>query len=591
LLLTVVSASLKAQQLPTRQDSIVVTGVYAPVPLEEVDRPVRSIDLRSAKLLFNSVTDALQLDPSVDLRERAPNGVQTDVSIRGGTFGQTLVLLNGFRVNDAQTGHHNMDIPVPLEAVSRLEILRGSGSTMYGSDAVGGVINLITRPPEASELVFRSAVGNFGVNQESASLTLVRQKVTEQVTFARDFSSGFRPDRDYRSLAFSSTTHLSSSWGPTDLLVAHSDRPFGADGFYGNFNSWEQTRTWFAGLRQKVGKATEFSFTFRRHGDLFVLLRDHPEVYTNHHTLQSYQAAVRRQERLSKNSRLFYGVEGYRDAIVSNNLGNHVRGRLAGYLTWDVRAWRRFSFSAGVREETYRTAHGQFSPALSAGYWLNAHAKLRGEVSKAFRIPSLTDLYYHDPANQGSPLLRPERTFNSEAGLDWNAGKRLSGDLTVFQRNERDGIDYARSSPSDIWRAINIQQIRFRGVETSLGLLLGRSQHLDIRYTHLRASREQLPGSQSRYVFNHLVHSGVASWQSSLPHSWMGRIRLAAVQRYGQNSYFLGDLYLAQSSWRVRPFLQLRNVTNTSYEEILGVPMPGRSLVAGLEVSVFSRRK
>jgi iron complex outermembrane receptor protein len=71
----------------------------------------------------------------------------------------------------------------------------------------------------------------------------------------------------------------------------------------------------------------------------------------------------------------------------------------------------------------------------------------------------------------------------------------------------------------------------------------------------------------------------------------MGRIRLAAVQRYGQNAYFLGDLYLAQSSWRVRPFLQLRNVTNTSYEEILGVPMPGRSIVAGLEVSIFSRRK
>ena len=172
---------------------------------------------RSAKLLFNSVTDALQLDPSVDLRERAPNGVQTDVSIRGGTFGQTLVLLNGFRVNDAQTGHHNMDMPVPLEAISGVEILRGSGSTMYGSDAVGGVINFITRPPEASEFVFRTAVGNFGVNQESASLTLVRQKVTEQVTFARDFSSGFRPDRDYRSLAFSSTTHL--------VLVLGSDGP------------------------------------------------------------------------------------------------------------------------------------------------------------------------------------------------------------------------------------------------------------------------------------------------------------------------------------------------------------------------------
>jgi len=98
------------------------------------------------------VADFLKLDPSVDLRERAPNHIQADLSIRGGTFGQTLVLVDGMRVNDAQTGHHNLDLPLPVESVERIEVLKGSGSAFYGSDAVGGVINLITREAEFSEV-------------------------------------------------------------------------------------------------------------------------------------------------------------------------------------------------------------------------------------------------------------------------------------------------------------------------------------------------------------------------------------------------------------------------------------------------------
>ena len=123
-----------------RRDSIVVTGSYEPLALEEADRSVTLLPARQQSLVVNTLTDVLQLDPSLDVRRRAADGVQSDLSIRGSSFGQTLVLLNGQRLNDAQSGHHNMDIPVPLESVERIEVLRGSGSTLYGSDAVGGAI-------------------------------------------------------------------------------------------------------------------------------------------------------------------------------------------------------------------------------------------------------------------------------------------------------------------------------------------------------------------------------------------------------------------------------------------------------------------
>src|SRR5215467_6957614 len=159
-----------AQQPAPQKETIVVTGVYDPIELDEVDRSVRVLPVKGEELLANSWVDFLRLDSSLDIGERAPDGVQSDLSIRGGTFGQTLVMINNQRMNDAQSGHHNMDIPLPVDAIERIEVLRGTGSTLYGADAVGGVVNVITRRPESTELHLRTAVGNLGVNQQQGSL-------------------------------------------------------------------------------------------------------------------------------------------------------------------------------------------------------------------------------------------------------------------------------------------------------------------------------------------------------------------------------------------------------------------------------------
>jgi iron complex outermembrane receptor protein len=571
-----------------RRDVVVVTGSFEPMPLEEADRAVRVLDVRHLYLLANSFTDLLQLDPSLDLRQRAPNGVQADLSIRGGTFGQTLVLLNGLRLNDPQSGHHNLDLPVPLESVTRIELLKGLGSTFYGSDAVGGVVNVITQNPERSELRLRAALGNWGVNQERASYTGIFGRVTQQWSLARDFSTGFQPNRDYRNLSFSSSTHAASRLGATDVLLAYNDRPFGADQFYGNFNSWERTKSWFAALKQDLGARTEAAFAYRRHTDLFVLYRDRPEVFTNRHAVESFETSLRRHETLGTNTRLHYGAEAYRDSIVSNNLGTHSRVRTAGYVAFDVRALRRWSLSLGAREEVFRNLQGQFSPSASAGLWLSGSLRLRMSVSRAFRLPTYTDLYYHDPANVGSPNLRPEKAWNYEAGLDWNRG-RFRGDATVFHRRERDGIDYVRASANDVWRATNFQRLEFTGVEASVSANLPRSQLVDLRYTGLRGSRGQLAGQFSRYVFNYPSHSAVASWQGPIPGGWFARTRLGAIQRYARDPYALWDIYVARNRGRLHPFVQLTNAANVRYEEILGVPMPGRGVVAGFDLVVFGR--
>lgn len=578
--------SLAGQPAEPRRESIVVTGTYEPLSLEEIDRAVNVFPVRKQGLVSNTLADFLRLDPSLDLRQRAPNGLQSDLSIRGATFGQTLVLLNGQRLNDAQSGHHNLDVPVPLESVTRVEVLRGAGSTLYGSDAVGGVVNIITEPPARSEVRLRSAVGNFGVNQQRASLSAVFGKASQQFTFSRDFSSGFRPDRDYRNLSLGSTSHVASPWGLTELVLAYNDRPFGADQFYGNFNSWENTKTWFGSLRQQLGDHTEASFAFRRHSDLFVLYRDRPAVFANHHAVESFQTALRRNTMVSSNVTAHYGVEAHRDSISSNNLGDHARTRGAGYFSLEMRAIRRFSLSLGAREEVYRSFSGQFSPGISAGVWLTPRLKLRAAASRAYRVPTYTDLYYHDPANLGSPDLRPERAWSYEAGLQWNASGRIRSELTVFHRREKDGIDYIRRSSAELWRATNIQNLRFTGLEAALSIVLARSHQLDFRYTGLHGLQDAIPGVISRYAFNYPSHSAIAAWQASLPLGLVARTRFGVLERRGRDRYALWDLYTASSKGRIHPFVQVTNVTGTRYEEILGVVMPGRAVVGGLEIVV-----
>lgn len=570
---------------PKHKETVVVTGSYEPIPLEEADRSVRAIPARELAPLTGTISDLLNLDASLDLRERAPGAVQSGLSIRGGSFGQTLVLWNGMRLNSVQSANLNMDVPVPVDALAQVEVLKGSGSTLYGSDASAGVVNFITRAPEHSEIRLRAGLGNWGTQQQRASLAYVKGPLAQQLTMSRDFSTGFAANRDYRNLSVASTT----AWRRTEVNLAHNDRPFGAEQFYGNFNSWERTKNWFAGIRQGFGEKTEAALAYRRHSDLFVLYRDRPQVFTNRHVAESYQAQLRRREELPLKSRLHYGVEYLHDSIVSNNLGTHSRGRGAAYAAWDVRALNRFSFTAGVREEVYRNLQKQFNPSVGAGVWLHPRAKLRASASRAFRLPSYTDLYYRDPGNVGNPLLRPESAWSFEGGLDWKAAGNWRGSMTVFQRRERDGIDYVRASPAAIWQATNFQRLQFTGFEATAGTVVARRHRVEFAYTGLNGAQSVLGPLQSKYVFNYPRHTGLVSWQASLGKGLVVRSRMGALERLGRDPYAVWDVFASWQKGRVQPYLQLSNLTGARYEELIGVRMPGRGMVAGVEM-VFGGR-
>ena len=613
---------------PAVTDTIQVTTTLEPLPLAESDRSVEVIAPRNSAAFADSAIDLLRTDPSLNVQARAAEGVQADLSIRGTTFEQSLILVNGLRVNDPETGHLNLDIPVPLDAITRIDLLHGSGSTFYGSDAIGGAVNLLTaRPPEAPTsapnvaLVARSGAGSFGSLENHLRASYSTTPFATQLTASRDTSDGFAYDRNYSSNALASESWLHTAPGETDILLAASDRPYGANGFYGPYPAWERTKAWLASIQQQLGQRTAASFGYLKHTDDFVLFLGQPQLYENNHTTTSYEAALRRADSLGSNSTLAYGLEADGDTIHSFNfsenssgaevsspaLGTHARNQGAGYANLSLRSLRRLSLSLGAREEVLSSQGSVFSPSVAAAYTLTSTLRLRASAGHGFRQPTYVDLYYSDPATTGNPALKPETSWSYDAGVDWTPS---NGCITLtaagFRLNQTNAIDYSKqqlSTPAgtaaEKWQAVNVPTLDLTGAEASLRLRLSATQQLQLGYTAAHSANLP-PGYISEYAFNYAAQNALFAWTATqFPTRLFGprllktagrqitvHTQLNIVQKTTQTAYPLWDIDLSRSTGRIRPYFRALNLSNTAYSEIPQVPMQGRTLMGGIQLTL-----
>ncbi|MGA9667865.1 MAG: TonB-dependent receptor [Terracidiphilus sp.] len=570
--------------------TVTVLGSAAPISLGESARTVVVLDTQQHPLGFESTEDYLRTDASIDILQRAPAGVLSDISVRGASFEQTLVLLNGLRLDSAETSHFNLDLPVPLEALGSIDVLHGAGSTLYGSDAIGGVVDFATWKPKANTLRLRAGTGGFGENQQAALGTLIGKHWSEVVAGDRDFSTGFIADRDYRTENASADTRLASALGTTELLLASDDRAFGAAQFYGDYDSWERTKGWFAGLTQQFDSHVEAAMGYRRHSDIFLLERDQPTGYKNQHIDDGFEGSLRDRHEIFINTTLLAGLEESTDHIESTNLGEHGRKRGAGYGEIEWRIPGRGSISAGLREELFSGGRWVSSPTAAGTLWLPYSFKLRASAGYGFRIPTYIDLYYSDPTTLGNPNLKPESARNFEGGVDWYPAPRIGVSLTAFYSRQRDTIDYTRASPSGPWQASNLPGLHFAGAESAVDWRVNTTSEVKFSWTLLMGAQSALHGLESEYVFNYPINDGRAEWRWTPAHSLLLESRLGVVQRYQQTAYPVWDESLARSSGRIRPYLQMTNLSNTGYDEILNVRMPGRSFVGGVEIAIAHER-
>lgn len=579
--LAVLTASVVAQQ-PTVKETVVVTATVAPESLLNVGRTlvlVTGEELR--RLPIVSVSDVLRLVSSVDVRSRGARGIQSDLSVRGAGFGQALVLVNGVRLNDAQSGHHNSDFPVPLEEIDRVEVLLGGSSSLHGADATGGTVNVITRSGGRRLLADVSA-GEHGLVETSATAGVVRAGIEHVLSGAFNRSSGFMPARDHHvKLA----RYQATFWRNTTATLGVIDKEFGANGFYGPAPSREWTDQLLGSVQHRFARANRWHATadasYRTHGDHFIYDERNPSLSESRHRTHALASNVRWHGTASQRTQVSVVASGGHDTIASTNLGDHAfsRGSVAAEVRQTVGS--RIVLHPGLRVDTYSRFGSSWSPSMSVSGWTSDHVRLRASAGHTFRVPTFTELFYTDPNHHGAGELSPETAWSADAGADLFRGSWTAG-ASFFTRWEDNVIDWVRPSAAVRWRTANIRSVNTQGLETSLQRRLDARGQVRLQYSWLTSDAPALD-LLSKYVLDYARHSIAASGSSE----WRG-FRLGAradwKRRIDRRSYWTVDTQAARAIRRTEFYVQITNLFNQNYQEIRGVEMPGRWLKVGVRL-------
>jgi len=576
-------------------EEIIVTASRFPSTFSALTRSVTVIrreEIESAPVY--SVADLLDYALGVDARQRGLHGVQADVSMRGGTFEQTLILIDGVKVSDPQTGHHNLDLALTLHDIERIEILKGHGSRLYGPNAFGGVINIITKKGRSRGATMRATVGEHAFAEGSASLAYPVGRTGHRLSLAWQASDGYREDTEFAITTLSYGASLPLGPGGVEVSFGYADRKFGANSFYSDAfpDEWERTKTLSLGVKGEVrgGRVTfSPSVSWRRHKDDFILDRARPDWYRNRHTTDVYSVELQSAVHTALGASALGGEVG-REAIRSSNLGDHGRTRSGLFVEHHIEPGGRFALAFGAFAYHYSGTGWKLWPGLDIGVPLAEKVRLYGSVGRAFRVPTYTELYYHDPANKGNPRLKPEEAWSYEAGFAWAEGA-YAGEVSLFRRDGRNLIDYVRDTSNAPWEAHNITSVTTNGAEVSAGLFPGALipgfpvYRLRLGYAFLDSDKETPSYAQSKYVLNHLRHQVLLDLAHRLPFGFAQTWKLRYEARLGDGSHVVVDTRIFRRIRMLTAFVEATNLFDAAYRDIGSIPMPGRWIRAGVMVN------
>lgn len=578
-----------------RFNEIIVTAGRVPLSFSSIARSVVVIDEYKIKSVpVNNIQDLLKYLGGVDLKSRGVEGVQGDVSIRGGTFEQTLILLNGMKMSDPQTAHHNLNIPVSLDNVERIEILKGQGSRIFGPNAFSGAVNIITKKSNPASLSLSALGGDNSLYEAVIAASYPIGIASNSISFSRKKSDGYRFNTDFDITNFSLQNNISSNGYNVNLFFGYNDKKFGANSFYSNLfpNQWEHITTKF--LNGSVDFSLgEFTLSpkiyWRRNDDDFFLDHNRPDWNRNIHQTNSYGAEIQSSIKTEFGTTSFGGEIG-NDQIISSNLGEHSRNK-GGFFAEQVLApFENFTSSFGFFVYNYSGIGWKFWPGIDMAYRLSEHAKIFASAGKAFRMPTFTDLYYRSPANIGNPNLTYEETTNYEVGFSLQQNI-FQTDISVFLKDGKNLIDWVRPNYLSPWQVENVTNVKTYGAEISLYVnlinWLGSSafKNFEVSYAYLTADRSA-SNFESKYLLDHLRHQLIAGITNDLPleisQNWSFRFQ----NRANLTPQFTVDTQLQKRIDAFEIVVRVTNIFDRIYSDFSGVELPGRWLSAGLKYSI-----
>lgn len=555
-----------------KEEGFSQSGTQSGIELKEVEikaRVVRKSTGESAQELKSLPPEILQtFAPQVysgfDLRERGGFGVQEDLSLRGATFEQNLVLFEGMRISDPQTGHHLLNLPLGVEDLSGLEIMPGGLSPFYGPGGFGGALNFKLDESRPG-LEVTAGAGSYDLREWSlkAGLPLTLKSSFNFGLFQKK-AEGFIENRDFDLRGFNFYTKDKEK----TVFYGFIEKDFGARNFYTpRFDSeWEETKTHLFLLKRNLvvdGVLLEPALLVRRNYDYYVLKRENPDFYKNRHVSEVYRLKLPLTFELGKT--LFnLGLEGGYETLDSTRLGEYLRRSLSLFGKVSPRITERLSGALMVRYDSYVGEKDLLSLGCGLSHTLTDKLRFRLSVNHSYRLPSLTELRYESLGIRGNPELSAERALNLEGGLDLKF-KKLEGSLSLFYRRGWDLIDWAydEALKKTIARNVNLKTI---GTTLDGRYTLSALQIL-FSYTYLRSFGADLRFSQ--YFGNYLKHNVYVGVKTKLPQGFGLSLGINHQKRNWQEGVNILDVSVDKSlGKKVNLSLWGKNLLDESYYEV-----------------------
>ncbi len=614
-------------------EEVEVVGQASPDVFSQIARTITIISSQEiSSSPASTIQDLLEYVAGVDIRQRNTHGVQADIQIRGGTFDQVLIMLNGISISDPQTGHFNLNLPISLSSIDRIEILHGSAARYYGSNAYKGVINIITRK-EKNELSGGIAFGSYSLFNTRFSAGRTTEKFFHNLDFSKSKSNGYAHNTDFSIGNINYEGGLKFS--PLNIFWQGgiSAKAFGANDFYSPVfpDQYEETETSFGslGFETKGNLKLKAHAWYRQHKDHFLLKRDEPSFYENFHKTDVFGIKIS-TDLNSILGKTHIGIEAREESILSTILGNELEEAVVikGFdSAWYSNKYQRnnigFHFDQRYQTEHFFISGGfllnrnpdyantwEIFPGLDISYKvLEDRLKIFSSAGRNLRLPTFTDMFYSDPVNIGNPLLQPEELLSFEFGLELKT-KQLNTRMSYFNDFGSNVIDWAMFEGSDVYEVRNIAEVISKGMELNL---VYKSENTNRNFVLKRASLDYaftdldfVEGNyDSKYAGDYLRQKFVISTSIQIYSAINLDYRISYSSRNGTYAdydeingvrissdfqpYFLNDLslYFAKPSYMI--YIKVSNLFDIDYNDVGNLIQPGRWVSGGVEFKIEKR--
>lgn len=578
-----------AQQVQSL-DSVTIESTRIDLPFKENSR---TISIITAEVIEGSpatnLAELLQQEAGIDIRRQGIYGMQADLYIRGGSFDQTLLLIDGIKVEDPQTGHHTLNIALPLEVIKRIEIIKGPAARIFGQNAFTGAINIVTKTNGDLKNNVGFQLGSY--NQQHATATLGKSLDNASVMGHASINSseGYRYNTDFQNQNYFLKSSFNTKTTPIDIIATFSERKFGGNQFYAinAKEQYEETQSSLVGISTIIKRGDlkiSPQLYWKRNQDMYLYIRNNPSVYRNLHI--SNKVGIQINSSYSSSFGVTgFGIDVAKVKMNSNRLGNRERWMGNFFLE------HRFSLLDNKLDVTPGVAVNYFSefdfnafPGIDLGYRINDSFRVYANAGYTYRVPTYNDLYYVGRQDIGNENLVPERAISEEIGLKY-FGNKLNASVAFFNRDSDNLIDYTKENEDDKWQSNNLKRLNSNGIEAQLSspFKLGQyTQSLSLGYTYLNEDLGTVKSNFSKYVINSLNQHLTANIKTQFSKNFSQSVVYKFADRANGENYSVVDVQLKLMINTLELTLTGNNIFNASYIETGIVPMPKGNVLVGL---------